>query len=115
MPTTFHDREQAFEAKFAHDEEFRFLVAARRDKLFARWAAGKLGLSGEKSEALVKIVMAIPDGPGHDEALFQHILGLFSVHDVSAERKDLSIALEQNAKQARQQLIDMPTRHSDAS
>jgi hypothetical protein len=36
--TTFEDRERAFEAKFAHDEEFRFLVTARRDKLFAQWA-----------------------------------------------------------------------------
>ena len=33
--TTFQEREQAFEAKFAHDEEFRFLVTARRVKLFA--------------------------------------------------------------------------------
>ena len=29
----FQDREKAFEAKFAHDEEMRFKVEARRDKL----------------------------------------------------------------------------------
>ena len=43
---TFEDRERAFEAKFAHDEEFRFLVTARRDKLFAQWAAARCRLSG---------------------------------------------------------------------
>jgi len=35
MRTSFQDREQAFEANYAHDEEFRFRVTARRDKLFA--------------------------------------------------------------------------------
>jgi len=43
MPT-FEDRERAFEAKFAYDEEFRFLVAARRNKLFAAQVAEQLGL-----------------------------------------------------------------------
>jgi hypothetical protein len=47
MPVAFHEREQAFEAKFAQDEEFRFLVAARRDKLLDRWAAAALGLSSQ--------------------------------------------------------------------
>ena len=32
---TLHDRERAFEAKFAHDDETRFRLLARRDKLFA--------------------------------------------------------------------------------
>ena len=44
--TIFDSRERAFEAKFAHDEEFRFLVTARRDKLLARQVAAKLNLQG---------------------------------------------------------------------
>src|ERR1700733_12890255 len=47
MPVTFYDREQAFEARFARDEEFRFLVHARRDKLFSRWAAAMLNMPAE--------------------------------------------------------------------
>ena len=39
----FEDRERSFKAKYAHDEEFRFLVTARRDKLFAHEIAGQLG------------------------------------------------------------------------
>lgn len=49
--TTFHDREQAFEAKFAHDAEMQFRAAARRDKLLGLWAAGLLGKSGAEAEA----------------------------------------------------------------
>jgi hypothetical protein len=40
MTTMFDARERAFEAKFAHDEEVRFRVTARRDRLFAQWARG---------------------------------------------------------------------------
>lgn len=45
--TTFDKREQGFEAKFAHDEEFMFKAAARSNKLLGLWAAGQLGLSGD--------------------------------------------------------------------
>ncbi|MBV8184811.1 MAG: DUF1476 family protein, partial [Hyphomicrobiales bacterium] len=31
--TTFDKREEGFEAKFAHDEELRFMDVARRNKL----------------------------------------------------------------------------------
>ena len=37
--TTFDDRERAFEAKYAHDQELQFKVAARRNRLVAAWAA----------------------------------------------------------------------------
>ena len=43
--STFDKREEAFEAKFAHDETLRFKATARRDKYLAQWAAEKLGLS----------------------------------------------------------------------
>jgi hypothetical protein len=109
MPTTLHDREQGFEAKFARDEEFRFLVAARRDKLFARWAAARLGLSDEAREALVTAVLAIPNGPGHDRAVLKHIADRLSASGRPEEREDeLSAALELCGRQARQQLMDAP-------
>ena len=64
MATMFPERERAFEAKFAHDEELRFLVGARRDRLFAEWAAEMLGLSREEGDALVKAYTGFPTGRG---------------------------------------------------
>jgi hypothetical protein len=113
MPTTFYDREQAFEAKFAHDEEFRFLALARRDKLFAQWAATTLRLSGEEGDALAKAVLVIPNGPRHDQALLQHIAGLVSARGGASE-ESISVALDRCAQQARQQLIATLPGHSDA-
>jgi hypothetical protein len=48
--TTFDEREHAFEAKLAHDEELKFKARARRDKRLGIWAAGKLGKAGAAAE-----------------------------------------------------------------
>jgi hypothetical protein len=57
--TTFDDRKDAFEKKFAHDEELRFKATARRNKLLGLWAAEKLGKSGGDADAYAKsVVMA---------------------------------------------------------
>lgn len=104
MPTTFQDREQAFEAKFARDEEFRFLALARRDKLFARWAAMALEMSTEETEALVRQVLAISDKRGHDQAVLDHVASRLAARG-STPRKDLSAVLERCMQDARSQLI----------
>ncbi len=49
--TTFDKREQAFEEKFAHDEELKFKALARCNKLVGNWAAEKLGLKGDVAVA----------------------------------------------------------------
>ncbi len=49
--TTFDDRENAFENKFAHDAELQFKAEARRNKLAGLWAAGLLGKSGDDAAA----------------------------------------------------------------
>lgn len=47
--SSFDDRRDAFEKRFAKDEEFRFKVHARCTKLLALWAAQKIGLPEEKA------------------------------------------------------------------
>lgn len=49
--TTFDDRENAFESKFAHDSEMQFRAEARRNKLVGLWAAGLMGKSGDDATA----------------------------------------------------------------
>ena len=103
MSETFREREQAFEARFAHDEELRFRIKARRDKMFARWAAADLGLSAEETEALVSAVLAIKDGPDHDRALKDHIGSLLRGRPQGTEAS-LTSALDRCLKEARAQL-----------
>jgi hypothetical protein len=113
VPMTFHEREQAFEAKFAHDEEFRFRLAARRDKLFAQWAARTLRLSGETSEILVKTVLAIPNGPTHDQALLRHVADFALARGIGGLGEGLAAALDRSAQQALEQLLGRQTLNVD--
>jgi hypothetical protein len=65
--TTFDKREEAFEEKFAHEEELRFKATARRNKLLGLWAAEKLGLTGAEAESYAKDVVMIDFAEGeHD-------------------------------------------------
>src|SRR5437762_11538278 len=43
--TQFDDRERAFESKFAHDEEMKFRITARRNRLLGEWAARLMSLT----------------------------------------------------------------------
>ena len=56
--TIFDEREHAFEAKLAHDEELKFKARARRDKRLGLWAAGKLGKTGAAAEDFASRLVA---------------------------------------------------------
>lgn len=108
MPTTLDERERAFEAKFAHDQAFRFLALARRDKLFARWAASRLDLGAEATEALVRDALAVPDGPDHDAALLRLVAERLASQGTAPLEGDLVAELGRCAEVAREQLIASP-------
>lgn len=68
--TTFNQRKDAYENKFAHDEELRFKATARRNKLLGLWAAEKLGKSGAEAEAYAKsVILADFEEAGDDDVL----------------------------------------------
>ncbi len=66
--TTFDDREKAYEAKFAHDQELMFKAIARRNKLAGLWAAELMGKTGaEAEEYALEVVKADFREPGDDD------------------------------------------------
>lgn len=68
--TTFDDREQAFEKKFAHDAELKFKVQSRRNRLLGLWAAEKLGKEGQAAvDYAGSVVMSDFDAPGDEDVL----------------------------------------------
>jgi len=67
--TTFDKREEAFERKFALDEEQKFKAEARRNKLLGLWVAGQLGMSGDAANVYAKGVVAADFEPGGDGAV----------------------------------------------
>lgn len=66
--TTFDDRERAYEAKFAHDEDLRFKAEARRNRLLGEWAAEILGKQGDDARAYAMTVVTSDfEEPGEED------------------------------------------------
>jgi len=80
--TTFDQRQEGFEKKFAHDEELRFKATARRNKLLGLWAAEKLGLSGTTADDYAKTVVKADFEEAGDEDVFRKIRADFDAKKV---------------------------------
>ena len=66
----FGDREKGFEAKYSHDEETKFRIRARRNKLLGLWLASQFGLAGDAAESYAKdVVAADMEKPGDDDVI----------------------------------------------
>lgn len=73
--STFDDRQQAFEAKFAHDAEMQFKAEARRNKLLGLWAAELMGKSGDAAAAYAIEVVKSDFEEAGDEDVFRKLSG----------------------------------------
>ncbi|MBE2276337.1 MAG: DUF1476 domain-containing protein [Rhodobacteraceae bacterium] len=73
--TTFDDRENAFEAKFAHDSEMQFKAEARRNKLLGLWAAGLMGKPADEATAYAMTVVAADFEEAGDDDVVRKIVG----------------------------------------
>jgi len=68
--STFDDRENAFENKFAHDAEMQFKADARRNKLLGLWAAKMMGKSEENATTYVKeVIKSDFEEAGHEDVV----------------------------------------------
>ena len=75
--TSFDDRQKAFEAKFAHDEDTRFRILARRGKLIGLWAAEKLGKSDALADEYAKsVLLSDLEVPGDSDIIAKLIADL---------------------------------------
>jgi len=81
--TTFDNRDNAFESKFAHDEELRFKAIARRNKLLGLWAAEKLGLTGEKAEEYARTVVRADFEEAGEDDVFRRVRADFDAGSVA--------------------------------
>ncbi len=80
--TTFDEREDKFEKKFAHDATLRFKAEARRNKLLGQWAAKLLGHDAAKADDYVKSVIKADLKESGDNDVFQKIRADFDAAGV---------------------------------
>ena len=70
MADAFSDREKGFEAKYELDEENRFKVDARRNKLLGEWLAFQFGFTSDAvAEYAIEVVISDLDEPGQEDVV----------------------------------------------
>jgi hypothetical protein len=91
--TSFDDRENAFEAKFAHDADMQFRAEARRNKLLGLWAAGLMGKTGDDAAAYaMEVVNSDFEEAGIEDVVRKvaaDMAGKASADDVRAKMAEL--------------------------
>jgi hypothetical protein len=103
--TGFADRGKEFEARFKHDQEFRFKTTARRNRLLGLWAAERLGLLGDAAEAYVKHVLDAQFEPGGDKHVINKVADDLGAKDPTITPARIRFELEHFAEHAKQQLM----------
>ncbi|WP_238366109.1 DUF1476 domain-containing protein [Mesobacterium pallidum] len=103
--STFDDRENAFENKYAHDEEMKFKATARRNKLLGLWAAELMGKTGADADAYAReVIHADFEEAGHEDVVRKVAgdLGELSTPDAIRTKMEqlLAVAQEQIMKES---------------
>ena len=102
----FDDRERAFEAKYARDEEMQFRVTARRNRLLGEWAARQMGLSEAESESYAKDVVRSDFEEAGDHDVIRKVLGDLTAANVEMDEEQVREALRNKEIEARRQIIE---------
>jgi hypothetical protein len=103
--TTFNDREKAFEDKYKHDEDLRFRVEARRNKLLGLWAAELMQRGGEAAEAYAKEVVASDFEEPGDSDVVRKVLGDLENAGVEMSEHRLRKKMDELVEQAKEQIM----------
>jgi hypothetical protein len=102
--TTFDKRKDAFETKFAHDEELQFRAQARRNRLLGNWAADLLGKTGDDVEDYAKEVIAADLEEAGDEDVFRKIRADFDAAGVAQSDHQIRRTMEELLQTAIEQV-----------
>jgi hypothetical protein len=104
--TTFDDRERAFEQKFARDEEMKFRIIARRNRLLGQWAARQMGLTEAEAESYAKDVVRADFEEAGDNDVIRKVLGDLTAAGIDCDESSISDALRNKEIEARRQIIE---------
>ena len=71
--STFDDRKDGFENKFAHEQNITFKIEALRNKMLGAWAAEVKGLDEDETEQYIKDVVKSDFQEAGDEDVFRKL------------------------------------------
>ncbi len=101
--TDLKDRERAFEEKFAFDQEMRFKLEARRNRLLGIWAAETLGLEGDAASAYAAEIVAASLAHNGEDDVFHKINQDFAKAGVSVAEGEIRARMSEFMEQVQQE------------
>ncbi len=104
--TTFDNRENAFENKFAHDADLQFKITARRNKLLGLWAAELMGLTAEEAIGYATSVVQADFEEAGDEDVVRKLIGDLTSAGVETDDAMIRAAMDTQMIEARRQFIE---------
>ena len=102
----FDDRERAFEAKYARDEEMQFRITARRNRLLGQWAARQMSLNEAEAESYAKDVVRSDFEEAGDHDVIRKVLGDLTSAGIECDEEQVREALKNKEIEARRQIIE---------
>jgi hypothetical protein len=102
--TTFDEREHAFEAHFALEQEQDFRVHARRDRLVGVWAGGLMGLvDGDLETYVLSLVREDLRHPG-DQDVYDKVLADMAAKGLHVDPHEVRAQMDRCLAQAREEV-----------
>ena len=105
MTDAFKDRQKGFESKWAHDNELRFKVVARRNKLLGLWAAKEMGFEEPRAKEYAMAVVAADFEEAGDEDVFRKIRGDFDQASIARDDRAIRSKMEELLAVAGEQIV----------
>src|SRR3546814_13970208 len=102
--SAFDDRGRAHEAKFARDQEVEFRITARRNRLLGEWAAERMGLTPEATDAYAKAVVPAAFEEAGDAAVRRQQARALTASHVAICACELPALQRRKTAQARRQI-----------
>ena len=105
MTDMFAEREKAFEGQWAHDEELKFKLLARRNHLLGVWAAGEMGQKGAAAETYAKVLIDAQVVKEDDNAVVKRIMADFKAARIARTEHLIRRKMEEFFKTASAQAM----------
>ena len=96
----FGRREKTFEEKYAHDEELKFKILARRAALLGSWAASLLGLTGDAADQYSQGIIELSVAEAGDEPLFRRLRADFDAKGLKITDRQIRRQMQDLLQQA---------------
>ena len=103
--STFDERERQFEAQYSRDQDLRFRVNTRRNRLLGEWAASQMGISGEAAKTYAREVVESDFQRAGDSDVVEKVLSDLTAKGIDIDERRLRRRMDELMETAKQQIM----------